>query len=436
MSMTVPSVVKLRMQGLTSTQLRLVQVAVVLLLIGSPIGVSISASLKFSVANILQIISALLLCICFVRFMRLPEVILLVSYIGGIAVSWIFLLEAYGLSISLEHVLYFAICILCLLLAWVAPKSSALQKAVLNALKIGVPAALLIMYGFAFQDMLVEHLSYTPMGFDDKSHAAVYIAALAFLVLEFSGSIVRVPFSVFVFGSSFLTVSRLSALMAPFFLIAVLSAVLQERKSFTSDSGRALYDLLMVVFVSVLLVIVVSIISGLPVFSRLMGSEDGTTSGSTQAHLELMRLAIELKFMHPWTFIFGSTPGMFSYLLPISGIDYSTLAILDPGSQATMGRGALPVHSVPVSIFLEFPIWLFGIYIFLLLAVTKNLVKAHKTNIWTMFVAMMVATVWYSGHNEPYFLTIFLISLFLTMPKAREKNLFNSTTYSKKMDIN
>jgi hypothetical protein len=281
--------------------------------------------------------------------------------------------------------------------------------------------------------MFIDQLAYTSMGFDDKSHAAVYIAALAFLVLEISTSILKIPIALFVFASSFLTVSRLSAMMIPFFLVALFSAFLRTRLKFSNISARALYDLVMGAMVVLLLIVAISVVSGLPVFSRLVGSEDGSAANSTQSHFILIQLAIQMKFIKPWTFVFGTTPGTFSYLLPVSGIDYSELAFLDPGSQITMARGALPIHSVPASIFLEFPIWIFVIYAISLFLITKNLFKTHKTNIWTMFFAVMVATMFYSGHNEPYFLTLFLIpilSMRESVSRSKGKDTGTSLTIS------
>lgn len=414
--------------SLTRAQLAGLKLSIVLLLIGSPLGIDVLSTMKFSVANCFQIVAAAILLICFFKYIRRGSIFLLLSYGVGLIIPGLLLAKDFNLNLLLSQDLYFAVCIVCLLLAWEVPKSSEIYQAVRSALRIGVPSALLIMYGFTFRDMLIDHLAYTAMGFDDKSHAAVYIAALAFLVLEMSSSVLKIPIALFVFASSFLTVSRLSAIMIPFFLVALVSSFSRVRLKFSNKSVRALYDLIMGVMVIFLFVIAISVIKGLPVFSRLIGSGDGAASGSTQSHFILIQLAIEMKFIKPWIIIFGTTPGLFSYLLPVSGIDYSELAFLDPGSQYTMAQGALPVHSVPASIFLEFPIWMFVIYVIALFLITKNLIKAHRTSVWTMFIATMAATMFYSGHNEPYFLTLFLISiLFMVQPSNGKVNERNSS---------
>jgi hypothetical protein len=426
---------KLASAGLSLTRAQLLGLkwSIILLLIGSPLGIDISPSIKFSVANCFQIVATSILLGCSVRYLRRGSIFLLLSYGAGLIISSLFLIKDFTTSIVLSQALYFAVCITCLLLAWETPKNADLYQTLRSALRIGVPIAIIIMYCFAFRDMFIDQLAYTSMGFDDKSHAAVYIAALAFLVLEISTSILKIPIALFVFASSFLTVSRLSAMMIPFFLVALFSAFLRTRLKFSNISARALYDLVMGAMVVLLLIVAISVVSGLPVFSRLVGSEDGSAANSTQSHFILIQLAIQMKFIKPWTFVFGTTPGTFSYLLPVSGIDYSELAFLDPGSQITMARGALPIHSVPASIFLEFPIWIFVIYAISLFLITKNLFKTHKTNIWTMFFAVMVATMFYSGHNEPYFLTLFLIpilSMRESVSRSKGKDTGTSLTIS------
>lgn len=415
---------KLASAGLSLTRAQLLGLkwSIILLLIGSPLGIDISPSIKFSVANCFQIVAAGILLGCFVKYLRRGSILLLLSYGVGLIVPGFLLIKDFNVGVVLTQAMYFAVCITCLLLAWEAPKTIELYQDLRSALRIGVPIAILVIFGFTVKDMFIDHLAYTSMGFDDKSHASVYIAALAFLVLEISTSILKIPIALFIFASSFLTVSRLSAMMIPFFLMALFSAFLRTRLKFANKSSRALYVLIMGVMVVLLLIVAISVVSGLPVFSRLVGSEDGSAAGSTQSHFILIQLAIQMKFIKPWIFVFGTTPGAFSYLLPVSGIDYSELAFLDPESQVTMARGALPIHSVPASIFLEFPIWIFVIYAISLFFITKNLFKAHKTNIWTMFLAVMVATMFYSGHNEPYFLTLFLISiLFMRESVSRNK---------------
>ncbi|RBP99701.1 hypothetical protein CRD59_02965 [Bifidobacterium xylocopae] len=76
-----------------------------------------------------------------------------------------------------------------------------------------------------------------------------------------------------------------------------------------------------------------------------------------------------------------------------------------------MWRGLLPVHSALASIFLEFPIWIFVLYIILLCKIVSNTFKNQQVGIWTMIPALIMGTLWYSGHNEPYFLALLLVGI-------------------------
>lgn len=382
-----------------------------LLIVGAPLGFSILPNIKFSGANVCQVIAFFLIAVYAFHYIGKCEILVFSSYIVGLAISWIFLHVELTLSGSIMHDLYFAVCIVCLLCVWAAPKSKALQLATNKSLRVAVPATLAIMYCYALYDMGFQHLAYTSMGFDDKSHAAVFVGCLAFAPLFISQSFVRIPISMIVFATSFLTASRLSAVMIPLYLVALIVEFMKTRNQL-EDGARRKFDIAAGSLIAVISIIALIIMFKLPIASRILTSlQGGDAASSTKSHILLIKFALQLKFSHPWIFIFGSSPGLFSYLLPKSNLDFEQLGHYDPGAFAAMWQGALPVHSSLASIFLEFPIWLFALYIYILFKSGINLAKTKQISVLMMLCSLILSTVWYSGHNEPYFLSILLITL-------------------------
>lgn len=124
----------------------------------------------------------------------------------------------------------------------------------------------------------------------------------------------------------------------------------------------------------------------------------------------------------PWILIFATELGSFCYSLSVSCIDYLELVLIDSGSQSTKTQGSLPMYSVSVLSYLEFPIRMFVTCSIEPLLLRKSSVKVYKTIIWMTFLSTMFPTLFCTGNNDLYLLVVFFFALlFMKAPSGKGK---------------
>ena len=283
-----------------------------------------------------------------------------------------------------------------LLLIWYARRNYEEFFAVAKA-GIFCCAALAIWYGFTQFQKPEKGLKILTFGMDDKSQAAVLFCCFSYILLRFYDGWLARAFAAGFFTISMMTLSRLPAVFLPALLITL---------SVRTKYGWILASVIVSVIAAVLVAYGDTLTKVFAALDRLTSVQQVTGDSATSAHLLLIRSALEMKFGDFFAFFFGTGPGNFAKALTSFPIDIHELEGLDPALVADARVGRAPMHSMPVSLLLDYNILLFGLLVYLGLKAVRYLFTTRHHLDLLFFLTLISASMFYSVHNKPYFFLV------------------------------
>lgn len=290
----------------------------------------------------------------------------------------------------------------CALLWWYGRESTAEFR---RAVKIGILFSIPVLALYAWHDVST-HAPWLSFGMDDKSQAAVLLCAAAYILIRFFGGTLDRVIGVGLYVASYLTISR----MPVFFLPAILLSLMRR-----SRYAAALTTLATCIVAYAVVVAGDAISDTFVVYGRLSSVEAITGSNSTSAHLLLLKTALQMKFSDPWAFLFGIGPGNFSKALTSFPVSVAEIQAIDPTLVNFARDGRAPLHSTPMQVLLDYNFVGFFFFVFYLLRAFRFLLRRRVLCDVAFLVGFVLASMFYSLHNKPYFyLIITSVALLLT----------------------
>lgn len=281
----------------------------------------------------------------------------------------------------------------CVLLWWFGSESPGAFR---TAVRIGIVASIpvSVMYGLHdLHDVNGGSFGFTA-GMDDKSQGAVVLCCEAYVLIRFFGSRLGRLAGAALYLSSFLTISRLPVFFLPAIFLGLMRRSRLGAMMTLCAAGAAAY----------MLVAAGNVVKDtFVVYNRLSSVQAVTGSDSTEAHLELLKAALDIKFTEPLAFVFGTGPDNFSKALTTIPSSAERLEGLDPRLMAYAKRGMAPLHSTPMQILLDYNIVIFLLFVFFLVRVFRFLILRRNMTDLTFAGGFFLAASFYSLHNKPYF---------------------------------
>lgn len=315
---------------------------------------------------------------------------LLLFNVSCLASFLIFLVE-YGWRPNLPVLLFEDVEIaFCLLLWWFGRESPEAFRA---AVKIGILASIPVSVAYGLRDLHGGAFWFSD-GMDDKSQGAVLLCCEAYVLIRFFGGKVGRLAGAALYVASFLTISRLPVFFLPAILLGLTRRSRLGAVITLCAAGAAMYLAMTADNV---------VKETFLVYNRLSSVQVITGADSTEAHLELLQDALQIKFTQPLAFVFGTGPDNFSKALSMMPAAQEKLAGLDPQLVEFARLGKAPLHSTPMQILLDYNIAIFLLFIFFLTRTFRFLIRRRNTADLAFACGFLLASSFYSLHNKPYF---------------------------------
>lgn len=278
----------------------------------------------------------------------------------------------------------------CLLLWWFGTESPGAFRA---AVRIGIVASIPVSVIYGLHELHGGSLGFTA-GMDDKSQGAVLLCCEAYVLIRFFGGRLAGLAGAALYLASFLTISRLPVFFLPAMFLGLMRRSRLGATMTLCAAGAAVY----------MLVAAGNVVKDtFVVYNRLSSVQVVTDSDSTEAHLELLKAALEIKFTDPLAFAFGTGPDNFSKALSTVPLAEERLGGLDPKLMAFAKRGMAPLHSTPMQILLDYNIGIFLLFVYFLVRSFRFLILRRNMTDLTFACGFLLAASFYSLHNKPYF---------------------------------
>lgn len=296
--------------------------------------------------------------------------------------------------------------VFCLLLWWFGTEDPAAFRA---AVKWGIICSLPVSAVAGLYDFHSGSHWFTD-GMDDKSQGAVLLCCEAYVLIRFFGGKLHRLMGAGLYVASFLTISRLPVFFFPAMFIGLL-----RRSRFAAlvtllTTGAAVYALV---------VAGDAVRDTFVVYNRLSSVQVITGSDSTEAHLQLLKTALEIKFTEPLAFVFGTGPDNFSKALQTVPSAVERLEALDPQLVSFALMGKAPLHSTPMQMLLDYNIVIFLLFAFFLVQAFRFLLRRRNLTDLAFASGLLLASFFYSLHNKPYFyLYVVTIALLIVTEPA------------------
>ncbi|MDB6087308.1 MAG: hypothetical protein JWN85_92 [Gammaproteobacteria bacterium] len=365
---------------------------------------------KFSASNIMPVVFTAIAAVFFFRARNAVDRRLLWSLLlfnVACFTSFVLFLARFAWDPNFFVLLFQDLSILfCVLLWWYADDNPAEFR---RAVRAGIFWSLPVAAVFAWYD---SHTGapWLSFGMDDKSQAAVLMACEAYILIRFFGGKLDRVVGVGLYVATYLTVSRLPV----FFLPAILLALMRG-----SRYAAAITTVGVCLVVSALVIAGDAIKAIFGVYDRLASVEAVTDSGSTSAHLLLLKTALQIKFSDPMAFLFGIGPGNFSKALTSFPVSVAEIEAIDPQLVAFAREGKAPLHSMPMQILLDYTPVVFFLFVYFVLRVFRFLARRRNLADLTFFFGFLAASTFYSLHNKPYFYLVATTAALLILQEVR-----------------
>ncbi|MBA3846058.1 MAG: hypothetical protein H0X45_05375 [Planctomycetes bacterium] len=368
------------------------RVVLALVIFGLSSVISLKISGRLALSNIGQLLAASILLTVRPRISMAGMLAIAAvpcSAIAAAAYQW----WDKSLPIHWPHIAYFTIVALLIeRMIAIAPRVRAIGR----AFDILLWTLLIYFLGWAMSDPepFTHRIAF---GFDDKSHAVLYISFFSFIALIRLKHWSRYPIAIGLAVMAAMTTSRLVGIVLPLLVLA-LAIDLISRQGRAGRMGIGAVACASVVAVAALIAIFPERFMVLERFRPHSFFDDAII-----AHLLLIQFAFELKVADFATIVLGTGPGSFASALAANGIDVSLLGVIDPGAFEHLQDGTAPVHSSHATVLVEFPLWIFIGYVVGLLTLAWRLVKVRAWVTLCMFTSLQLSVAFYSSINEAFY---------------------------------
>jgi hypothetical protein len=322
--------------------------------------------------------------------------------------SFLIFLVQYGWEPNLPVLLFEDVeIVFCLLLWWFGSESPQAFRA---AVKLGIVASIPVSVAYGLHDLHNGTFSFAD-GMDDKSQGAVLLCCEAYVLIRFFGGKLGRLTGAALYVASFLTISRLPVFFFPAILLGLMRRSRLGAVITLCVAGAAVYvaatpdNIVKDTFL---------------VYNRLSSVQEIAGANSTEAHLELLEAALQIKFTQPLAFVFGTGPDNFSKALSMMPAAEEKLAGLDPQVVAFAKLGKAPLHSTPMQILLDYNIVIFLLFVFFLVRTFRFLILRRNMTDLAFACGFLLASSFYSLHNKPYFY-LYLTTLALLIVSEQGK---------------
>jgi hypothetical protein len=299
----------------------------------------------------------------------------------------------------------------CILLWWFGSQE---PQAFHAAVKWGILCSLPISVLYWVHD-LHSGAPWFTAGMDDKSQGAVLLCCQAYVLIRFFGTKLRRLTGAGLYVASFLTISRLPVFFFPAMFLGLL-----RRSRF------AAFVTLVATAAAVYMLVVAgkAVQETFVVYNRLSSMQVITGSDSTEAHLLLLKTALQIKFTEPLAFVFGTGPDNFSKALATVPDAMGKLESLDPQLVSFALLGKAPLHSTPMQMLLDYNIGIFLLFVFFLVRTFRYLLRRANLTDLAFACGLFLASCFYSLHNKPYFyLYVVTIALLIVSESSASADL-------------
>jgi hypothetical protein len=280
--------------------------------------------------------------------------------------------------------------VFCMLLWWFGMESPATFR---TAVKVGILVSIPVSLAFGVQE-LHSGAHWFSDGMDDKSQGAVLLCCEAYVLIRFFGSKLSRLAGGSLYVLSLLTISRLPV----FFFPAIFLGLVRR-------SRLGAFITLIATATAVYMVVVAgsTVKETFALYNRLSSVQVITGSDSTDAHLELIKTALDIKFTEPLAFVFGTGPDNFSKALPTVPSSVEKLEALDPQLVAYARLGKAPMHSTIMQMLLDYNIAIFLLFAFFLMRTFRFLIRRRNITDLAFASGLFLSSCFYSLHNKPYY---------------------------------
>ena len=299
----------------------------------------------------------------------------------------------------------------CALLWWFGREN---PSAFRLAVKLGIFASIPISILYAIYDLHTGAVQFA-FGMDDKSQGAVLLCCEAYVLIRFFGGKLGRLAGGALYVASFATISRLPV----FFFPAIVLGLMRRSRV------AALVTTLATCAAAYVVITAGDVVKEtFAVYNRLSSVQAIADSGSTEAHLELLKAALQIKFTEPLAFVFGTGPDNFSKALFTVPAAIDKLQGLDPQLVEYAHMGEAPLHSTPMQMLLDYNIALFMLFVFFVVRVFRFLIRRRVVTDLAFAAGLLLASSFYSLHNKPYFylyVTTVALLIIVEHPVAEER---------------
>lgn len=391
----------------------LVIASTVVMIVGMLLGMKLTG--RFAISNVAQLAGTFLLFLAFPRLLHPKDLVLLGLGLGSVAIAGVAASVQYDYTASPFHTGYFLLAVLYLVGIYRACHERSAGPAFAEGVRRAVPLSLVtLLTAYALE--VAQGVRFPTLGFDDKSHGSVAACFLAFAALRFGRGPYRIVLALALFGIALITPSRLPYMFAPFFLLALVIAYRQMRGN--ARAAWQVYISHLVLATAFLAPLVVGFLAGNRFSDGLnrVLADDGAAAASTESHLDLLLAGAQLKVENIWNVVFGITPGGFAGVLYRSDIDLRLFRL----PFTAIAEGTAPMHSSLGSILLEFPLWVAAGFVLLAVHTFVRLLRRRELMFASFFLALLIATTFYSSHNELFFVMCLATAVMLAYSPERD----------------
>lgn len=314
-----------------------------------------------------------------------------------IVLAYLFSHVAYGVDFKLGFFVFFSFSFFYIYWLYSNRKEYDVVKLSVNyfiSISIFISFYLILYF---FYDFVLNENFITSYGFDDKSHAVLYIYFIIYLLSKNLQSFLSNVLILVLIVLSLFTASRLVVLFLPFLFFYYLGLV------------DGLYKKLFLILVSVVLAVsfVYSFYEYFHLFSRF-DSDNSASNASTSSHMLLIYYAFILKFESFFNFFLGIGPGQFNEVLVASSIDFKDFLFVEPRIYYGIidKSSYVPIHSTHMTFFLEFPFYFFVLYSFLNVYIFFTLISRRCYLDSLFFILFSLAVSFYSSLNELFYYAV------------------------------
>jgi hypothetical protein len=382
------------------------------------LGQSLSEEGKFSISNIAPMVFCAMASLVYVARtggrVKLSALIAFIAFnvcalvsfaIYMVYVDWVPNILVLGFQDS--EILF------CLLLVWYARGD---PREFRSAVRFGIYMSMIVMAWSAWRALntVIPERPWWYLGMDDRSHTAIILSCEAYILIRFYGAKLDCLVALGLLIVSFVTTSRLPVLLIPAIGVALVRS---------SRFGK----FIAVAAVSGAVIAIAGfwtlIASTFTVLQRLASVDTVTGEGSTQVHVLLLKSALASKFASPLSFFFGIGPGNFSKALLTDQFFLSDIRAIDPPIYENALMGQTPVHSTPVSLFLDYNVLVFIAILIMVLKILRYLVRTRDFVGLLFALGFLTAATFYSLHNKPHFFLLLSTIFAFTVIGHKERAL-------------